>query len=376
MKTRAFEAIADAVVVTDLQGKIIVVNFAAEAASGFAREELLAMHIGELVADEGSGLRSVVRERVADGEVLQREESWLMTREHGRVAISVSAAPVMEDGVPVALVLVLRDTREMRRLFEERDCEIRRREAAERDLRSALASIEERLEQTRSTLLHAERRATLGTLAGGVGHELRNIAQLQVAAVEMLRDQLPKPTEAIAASLADLDTVTEHITTHARRLLQYAKPGPDHTKPLDIAAAIADVVAMLRGAGKLQQVDVQIEVAPTTVTVNKTRIEQIFVNLLVNAADAIAGRGTITITATRTATRLAISVHDTGPGIDPAILPRIFEPFFTTKAPETGTGLGLPVVKEIVEDYGGTLQVHSAPGTGTTFTFDLPMSSP
>jgi C4-dicarboxylate-specific signal transduction histidine kinase len=111
--------------------------------------------------------------------------------------------------------------------------------------------------------------------------------------------------------------------------------------------------------------------------VNPVRLEQVLVNLVANASDALTERSLesprilITI-ARREDGRVACSIRDNAGGIPPEILTRIFEPYFTTKGPERGTGLGLPVVKQIVESYGGTLGVDTTPGAGSTFTFDLP----
>ncbi|HZJ64473.1 MAG TPA: ATP-binding protein, partial [Kofleriaceae bacterium] len=156
-------------------------------------------------------------------------------------------------------------------------------------------------------------------------------------------------------------------TEHGKRLMQLARPGPDHVGPIDLNAVIKDVIAMLRGAGKLRRLEV--------VTVNRTRIEQILVNLVVNAVDAIGPReGSIIVDVHPSADgkRVVCEVRDTGSGIAPDDLAKIFQPFFTTK-PEAGAlVLGLPVARSIVESYGGTLAVTSTLGVGTTFTFDLP----
>jgi signal transduction histidine kinase len=244
------------------------------------------------------------------------------------------------------------------------------------------ASIEEQLESTRTQLLLAERRSTLGTLAGGVGHELRNIAQIQIAAVDELQLALAsgKDIRQMARSIVDdLERVGDHITTHGNRLMQLARPGPDHVAPTDLAGIVRDAVAMLKGAGRLRKLRTVLELGDgILVSVNRVRIEQILVNLIVNAVDAIGDAGwtggviTIRVRPTEDNARVRCEVIDNGPGIPPEQLAKIFEPFFTTKPPERGTGLGLPVAREIVASYGGTLTVHSDVGKGTTFTFDLP----
>jgi two-component system NtrC family sensor kinase len=279
------------------------------------------------------------------------------------------------------IVLVARDVREIRQLLADKEAEIKRRQDAEDELRALNATIEKKLDETRSWLLLAERRATLGTLAGGVGHELRNIAQIQVAAVDELGAALKAAenvTELARALLPDLERVAEHITAHGQRLMQLARPGPDHLQPLDLNQVVRDVIAMLRGAGKLYRVELitVMQPEPVTVTVNRTRIEQIMVNLIVNAVDAIGeGTGTITVDVHPGADRKRVvcEVRDTGSGIPPAQLDKIFQPFFTTKPEDKGTGLGLPVAREIVQSYGGTLTVVSEIDVGTTFTFDLPI---
>jgi signal transduction histidine kinase len=277
-------------------------------------------------------------------------------------------------------VLVARDIREIRELLSAKESEIGRRRKAEDELRAANASTEGKLEETRKSLLLAERRATLGTLAGGVGHELRNIAQIQVAAIDELLAALSSNedvTALVRTLLPDLERVAEHITEHGKRLMQLARPGPDHVGPIDLNTVVEDVIAMLRGAGKVRRLEVVIQVGPEPliVTVNRTRIEQILVNLVVNAVDAIGeNNGTITVDVhpSTDGKRVVCEVSDTGNGISPEDLTKIFQPFFTTKPEDKGTGLGLPVARGIVESYGGTLVATSTVGVGTTFTFDLP----
>ncbi|HEY4240544.1 MAG TPA: ATP-binding protein [Kofleriaceae bacterium] len=381
MIENVIEAMVDAVLVVDAEGRVTLTNTAASRITGYSADELRTLPVARLLVDDSSGLRTVVRRRIEDGDVLRREESWLVAKTGERIPVSVTGSPVLDGkGALQGIVLVARDVREVRELLADKEAEIVRRRAAEDELRAAKSSIEEQLEQTRASLLHAERRATLGTLAGGVGHELRNIAQVQIAAVDELAAALAADenvTELTRAVLPDLERVGEHITEHGKRLLQLARPGPDHVQPLDLNTVVRDVVAMLRGAGKLRRIEVSTKLAPDalTVTVNRTRIEQILVNLIVNAVDAIGDlRGSIMVTvgAANDGTRVVCTVRDTGSGIAPEHLEKIFQPFFTTKPEDRGTGLGLPVAREIVQSYGGSLEVVSVQGEGTAFTFDLP----
>jgi PAS domain S-box-containing protein len=371
------EAMVDAVFVVDAEGKITLSNSGASQLTGYAVDELRNMSIALLLVDDSSGMRTVVRRRIEDGDVLRREESWLVAKHGERIPVSVTGSPVLDDhGTLKGIVLVARDVREMRRLLADKEAEIARRKKAEEELRAAKSTIEDKLGQTRTQLLLAERRATLGTLAGGVGHELRNIAQIQVAAVDELAAALganEDVQELARTILPDLERVGDHITAHGNRLMELARPGPAHVEPLDLNHVVRDVAAMLKLAGKLGRVELVLALPadPVVITVNRTSIEQIFVNLVINAVDATGETGTVTVEVRPNHKRVVCYVRDTGTGIAPDVRDKIFEPFFTTKG-EHGTGLGLPVVREIVTSYGGEVSVESIPGRGATFAFDLP----
>ncbi len=208
------EAMVDAVLVVDVEGCVTLTNTAAALLTGYSVEELRGTPIARLLVDETSGLRTVVRRRIEHGAVLRREESWLVPKAGAPIPVSVTGSPVMSEGVLQGIVLVARDIREIRELLRAKETEIAGRRKAEDELRAANASIEEQLEETRKSLLLAERRATLGTLAGGVGHELRNIAQIQVAAIDELLG-------ALAAN--------EDVTALVRTLLPDLERGPDPT---------------------------------------------------------------------------------------------------------------------------------------------------
>jgi PAS domain S-box-containing protein len=373
------EAMVDAVLVIDVEGRITLANTAATRVSGYTLEELRSRPVSQLLSDDSSGLRTVVRRRIQEGEALRREDSWLITKSQDKIPVSITGAAVVDAaGTLQGIVLVARDIREVRQLLADKEAEIARRRKAEDELRAANASIEEKLEAARTQLLLAERRATLGTLAGGVGHELRNIAQIQTAAIDELVEALDAGEDVrgqLRRVLNDLERVGQHITAHGQRLMQLARPGPDHVAPLALEDVVQDVISMLRGAGRLRHCEVTVEHGhePVRVTVNRTRIEQILVNLVVNAVESIGdsrGKIAIAIRPTSDGKRVICEVTDSGPGIAPEVIDTVFQAFFTTKA--EGTGLGLSVARGIVESYGGELTVRSIPGTATTFRFDLP----
>ena len=366
MVENIIEAMVDAVLVIDAEGRITLANTAASRLTGFSREALQKLPVAQLLVDESSGIRTVVRRRIEDGDVMRRDAAWLVAKDGTRVPVSVNASAVVDDDSTVnGIVLVARDMRELRQLLADKEAEIVRRRDAEAELRAAKATIEEQLDHARAQLVLAERRATLGTLAGGIGHELRNIGQILMSAVDELARALKANggdlVELAHEILPDLERVGEHIHQHGVRLMQLARPGPDRVNPIDLNAVVKDVIAMLRGAGKLRRVEVLTEVGPEPliVTVNRTRIEQILVNLVVNAVDAIGDRAARSHRAhacsTTATSRVVCEVTDSGCGIAADQLEQIFQPFFTTKPEDQGTGLGLPVAREIVEGYGGEL---------------------
>jgi PAS domain S-box-containing protein len=343
------EAMIDAVVVIDLAGRVILTNTAAATLSGYSPSELGALFVGQLFEDAVSGVRTRVRNKIAAGDPLRREEAWLVTKAGERVPVSIMASPITGKGDP-EIVLVARDARETRRLLIERDAEIARRREVEAQLR---------------------------LLAGSVGHELRNILQVQVNSIDEIQHAIEAGnTTEVSVILSDLQRVSDHLVQHAKQLLQLAKPKRELVERLSIGEIVQDVTKMLQRAGRLRGITVELvdrEPSPQ-IRASRPRIEQIFVNLILNGAEAITPPGTISITiaARPENDRVEVTVLDTGSGIPPELLGKIFEPYFSTKG-DDGTGLGLSIVCDLVEGYGGSLTVASTVGEGTTFKLVLPL---
>jgi two-component system, NtrC family, sensor kinase len=185
------------------------------------------------------------------------------------------------------------------------------------------------------------------------------------------------------SSLATLGQVEEHLTLHARNLLNLGRPAPTHTAPeTDLRDVVSDLISGLSQAGILRRVQVQLEIPPQRrlVRVSRAEIERILINLVKNAVEALEDaapanpRVRISIGGQPASGTATCAVSDNGAGIPAARLPLLFEPYYTTKLPHQGTGLGLFVVKQIAQRAGGDVVVESEPGRLTTFTVTLPLA--
>jgi two-component system, NtrC family, sensor kinase len=229
------------------------------------------------------------------------------------------------------------------------------------------------LAQTQHQLAQADKLASVGRLAAGIAHEINNPLTGVLSYASLLRKRL----EGDGATCEDLDVIvreTVRCRGIIRGLLDFARPAAPARKPVDPNEVVRRAVSVVMTQLALNHVDLSIDLAADLpiVQADANQIQQVVVNLLLNAADAIGSEGgNIRVTTRRgPASSIELLVEDNGQGISPEDLPRIFEPFFTTKG-NHGTGLGLAVSWGIVEAHGGSLEVHSEPGHGTQFTLRL-----
>ena len=230
-------------------------------------------------------------------------------------------------------------------------------------------------------LAQADRLAALGVLSAGVAHEINNplsyvLLNLEFVERELRRLHDPERRDTLLARVNEAKHGAERVATIVRDLKTFARGdeallGPVLIEPV-IESALNVVGSEIR---KRASVERRFERVPT-VHGNAARLEQVFVNLLLNAAQAIPDTGSdhrITVALSREETMVRVTVADTGSGIADDVLDRIFDPFFTTKPPGVGTGLGLPICRGIVAAHGGELSVTSRVGAGSTFTLRLPI---
>lgn len=244
-----------------------------------------------------------------------------------------------------------------------------------------------RLKAAQAQLIQTEKMASLGQLVAGIAHEINNPLAFIVnnlftieAGLDRIspeaephlskesREKLRKLRARVRETGEGLDRVKELVLN----LRTFSRLDEGEFKAVDIGDSIDSVLAVLKHKTN-GRIKVEKHYGPErSLTCHAGRLNQVFMNLIANAADAITGKGTITITTNQTETTFIISVRDTGKGIPKAIQDRIFEPFFTTKPVGKGTGLGLAISYGIVLDHQGSIEVESQEGLGTEFSIRIP----
>jgi two-component system, NtrC family, sensor kinase len=237
-------------------------------------------------------------------------------------------------------------------------------------------------------LVQSEKMASLGVLVAGVAHEINNPVTFVANNIHPLKERLTElretarvhPEMGLEAPLAELDEIAELIGEGALRtagivedLRNFSRLSNEQTEAVDVHENLESCLRLLRPRWA-DRITIERDLgAVPRIEAASGQLNQVLMNLLANACDAIEGTGTIRITTRVTGDRLRLSVRDDGTGIPADSLERIFDPFFSTKPQGKGTGLGLAITHGIVTGHGGDIQVTSEPGRGTEFVVTLPL---
>ncbi|MDB5308012.1 MAG: Blue-light-activated protein, partial [Gemmataceae bacterium] len=322
--------------------------------SVFCHPESAAVHAGAPLVDlateeEEAGLKAV-RAALRGGEPV-RLEIPNRRKDGTRVWAEWQIVPVADEaGTRTHWVAVLRDTTDRRHLEEQ--------------------------------LRESQKMDAVGRLAGGIAHDFNNLLTVIRGNAELLREAGPE-IAAVPELIDDIRGAADRAAELVRQLLTFGRRQPAQPEVVDLNGVVGEMAALLRRVlGERVAVVTTFAPAPLRARVDRGQMEQVVMNLAVNARDAMPRGGTLTITTTAVTeprggglppARFArLEVSDTGMGMSAEIRGRIFEPFFTTKGPGKGTGLGLATVYGIVTQAGGRIGVDSAPGAGTAFRVDLP----
>ncbi|MDB4874577.1 MAG: hybrid sensor histidine kinase/response regulator [Gemmatimonadetes bacterium] len=353
-----FGTISDAVVAIDLEGAVVDWNPAAERLFGYSKEEMLGRQMAEIHDPPVHGEldRSI---RIA----LTRDGKWSgeipFRRKDGSAGISEVEIVAHHDaaGAPVGYIGVNRDVTDRRRLEEQ--------------------------------LRQSQKMDAVGQLAGGVAHDFNNILTIIKTYTEFLLEDVDEASP-LRADVLEIQTAGRRAAALTQQLLAFSRHQLLQPRVLDLNDVVAGIEPMLR---RVIGEDIRIVLQPAAelwpVLADPGQLEQVLVNLAVNARDAMAKGGTLTIATANVSVGeeadpdlldagdwVRLDVTDTGIGMDDATKARAFEPFFTTKPPGKGTGLGLSTVYGIVKQSSGTIRIETARNRSTTFTIHLPRAEP
>jgi PAS domain S-box-containing protein len=351
------ENVADyALYMLDPTGIITSWNIGGQRIKGYAPGEIIGQHFSRFYTEidraNGKPLRAL---GIATDHGRYEEEGWRVRKDGTFFWASVVIDPIYEDGRLVGFAKITRD------ITERREAQLK-------------------LEQMQQQLAESQKLDALGQLTGGVAHDFNNLLMIISGSLHTLKkgmDDDPKRARAISA----IETATQRGAALTNQLLTFARRQSVNPQAVDICERINAMREVLQtgvGSAITLQLDIDERVWPAMVDV--AEFETALVNLVINARDAMAAGGTITVSArnealreeTRAGEYVAVSVEDTGVGIAPDVLGKIFDPFFTTKPIGKGTGLGLSQVHGFAHQAGGTIRVDSELGKGTTITMLLP----
>ena len=243
------------------------------------------------------------------------------------------------------------------------------------DLASAFNQMTRDLRNSRNELIHAERLATAGKMAASFAHEIRNpLSSMRMVAQMLVRKQEPSE-EKLKQSVKHILEEIQRIDVIVKGLMDFARPASLELAPQNLNSALQAVLNLMQANLNHHQIALvkKFDVHLPTIRFDLDKFKQAFMNIVLNAMDAMPEGGTLTILTLHDSDAIRIDVVDTGVGIPTEDMNRLFEPFFTTKS--QGTGLGLANAKRVFEEHGGRVQINSVVGRGTTVSLWMPLST-
>jgi PAS domain S-box-containing protein len=356
----------DAILSHDLDGLVTSWNRGAEAVYGYPPADMVGSSYARLVPDDLPDEFEAILRRVRDGGRLDHFESVRVRRDGERRDVSETVSPLVDDAGSVVGASVV-----------SRDVTVRN------EMTAQLQALERRMQQS-------ERMDSLGQLAGGVAHDFNNLLAVILNYASLLRREVEG--ERANRDVQAILTAVDRAAALTGQLLTFSSSEPSHPTVIDINDVVVSVTDLLgRTLPANIRVVTHLDEDAWQVLTDTTRVEQLVMNLAINARDAMPDGGTITIETSNDEVRdlitvgadrnlvpgryLRLAISDDGTGMTSEVSEHAFEPFFTTKPRGQGTGLGLATVYGIVRQMGGDAAIYSEPGKGTTIRLHLPATT-
>ncbi len=345
----------DAIIGQHLNSTISSWNRGAQKIFGFTADEMVGSSITRLIPDDRQQEEDQLISTVSFGGSLEHFETKRLTKDGRLIDVSVTASPVRDAAnAVIGVSMVARDISERKKLDQH--------------------------------FLRAQRMESIGTLAGGIAHDLNNVLGPIMLSLELLKMSFPDAESQELIGI--IEGSARHGSDMVRQLLSFARGLEGQRLEIDVADLVRDIEKITKDTF-LKHVEIRTSLPPELwrVVGDRTQLHQVLLNLCVNARDAMPGGGTLAIEAENIAIDahyagvnpdakaglyVALRVEDSGTGIRPDVLERIFDPFFTTKEVGKGTGLGLSTSMAIVKAHGGFMRASSEPGRGSTFNVYIP----
>jgi PAS domain S-box-containing protein len=349
----------------DLNGIITSWNRAAEQLFGYTAEEAVGKPITILIPPDRHDEEPVILERIRRGERLEHYETLRQRKDGSLLNISLTVSPIRDGlGRIVGASKIARD--------------ITQRKLAEETLRLSEERLRQQAQELEQQLIMSGRLVSLGEVTASMAHEFNNPLGIIMGFVEDMLSSTD-PASPHYRALQIIDEESKRCRQIVRDLMEYARPRSTEFCSTSIADVIEKTLQLVGNRLYKQKVSVEKTLEPDLprIPADSPQLEQVLVNLYLNAIDAMPEGGKLTVEAKIArsdglAPLAVITVADTGFGITETDLPKIFQPFFTAKK-RRGMGLGLPICQRIVKNHGGRLEVKSQEGIGTTFMIYLPM---
>lgn len=342
----------DSLIVLDADGIIKTANRATLDLLGYKEEELIGRPVEDILPQDGGGaaFKDIGLKRLSKNGFIRGYEIAYRTKAGEEIPVILSGSIMFRENngskAPMGMVCVAHDMREIKKLHNE--------------------------------LLQRDRLASLGTLSSGIAHEIKNPLAIIIQGLAFLKSSIPSADALSHDAIARMEKACSRAAKIVKDLLSFARQNPPALEALDIPCVIEETLSFIEHQINSKNIKIVRQFKPQLplIKADASQMKQVFLNILLNAIEALKQGGSITIALEQLRPETSISYlqirfADTGCGISEKDLKMVFDPFFSTKQKQGGTGLGLSVAKGIVERHKGVIWIESKPGCGTTVIINL-----